>query len=105
MKQYIDKAVVTNKIWKLLFELRKAKKFAKWRSDITQASVVSLDDRIAMLNEIMAFLNTLEAEKIDLEKEIEIFKGDYEQVDVTWNNDFDFIAKHFYELGLKAKGV
>lgn len=39
----------------------------------------------------------------DLEKEIELVKGDYEQVDVAWNNDFDFIARHFYELGLKTK--
>lgn len=42
--------------------------------------------------------------EVDLEKEIELVKGDYEQVDVAWNNDFDFIARHFYELGLKAKG-
>ena len=42
--------------------------------------------------------------EVDLEKEIELVKGDYEQVDVAWNNDFDFIARHFFELGLKAKG-
>ena len=41
---------------------------------------------------------------LDLEKEIELIKGDYEQVDVAWNNDFEFIARHFYELGLKTKG-
>lgn len=41
--------------------------------------------------------------EVDLEKEIELIKGDYEQVDVAWNNDFDFIAKHFFELGLKAQ--
>lgn len=41
--------------------------------------------------------------KLDLEKEIELVKGDYEQVDVAWNNDFDFIAKHFFELGLKVQ--
>lgn len=45
----------------------------------------------------------LEAKEVDLEKEIELVKGDYEQVDVVWNNDFDFIAKHFFELGLKAQ--
>ena len=42
--------------------------------------------------------------KADLDKEIEMIKGDYEQVDVAWNNDFDFIAKHFFELGLQMKG-
>lgn len=33
----------------------------------------------------------------------ELVKGDYEQVDVAWNNDFDFIARHFFELGFKAQ--
>lgn len=55
------------------------------------------------LNRIILFLDTLETKEVDLEKEIELVKGDYEQVDVAWNNDFDYIAKHFYELGLKAK--
>jgi hypothetical protein len=45
----------------------------------------------------------IEVKEVDLEKEIELVKGDYEQVDVAWNNDFDFIAKHFFELGLKAQ--
>lgn len=55
------------------------------------------------LNRIIWFLNTLEVEDVNLEKEIELIKGDYEQVDVAWNNDFDFIARHFFELGLKAQ--
>ena len=46
----------------------------------------------------------IKAKEVGLEKEIELIKGDYEQVDVAWNNDFDFIAKHFFELGIqKAK--
>ena len=49
-------------------------------------------------------MDSIEVKEVDLEKEIELVKGDYEQVDVSWNNDFDFIAKHFFELGLKAKG-
>lgn len=44
------------------------------------------------------------AAEVNLEKEIELVKGDYEQVDVAWDNDFDYIAKHFYELGLAQKG-
>lgn len=42
------------------------------------------------------------SEEVDLNKEIELVKGDYEQVDVAWNNDFDYIAKHFFELGLNT---
>ena len=48
-------------------------------------------------------LDTLEVKVVDLEKEIEFIKGDYEQVDVAWNNDFDYIARHFFELGLNAQ--
>ena len=56
------------------------------------------------LSEIEAFIDNLEVKEIDLEKEIELVKGDYEQVNVAWNNDFDYIARHFFELGLKTKG-
>ena len=51
--------------------------------------------------DILSFIDSLEAKEVDLEKEIELVKGDYEQVDVAWNNDFDFIAKHFFELGMQ----
>ena len=51
--------------------------------------------------DILSFINSIEAKEVDLEKEIELVKGDYEQVDVAWNNDFDFIAKHFFELGMQ----
>lgn len=58
-----------------------------------------------MANDLFAFMDSLPNEPVsnDLEKEIELVKGDYEQVDVAWNNDFDFIARHFYELGLKTQ--
>ena len=55
------------------------------------------------LRKILSVIDSLQQEQpeVELEKEIELIKGDYEQVDVAWNNDFDFIARHFYELGLK----
>ena len=60
------------------------------------------EDNIEDFNELLSFLDNLEVKEDDLEKEIELVKGDYEQVDVAWNNDFDFIAKHFFELGLSV---
>ena len=50
---------------------------------------------------VLDFLTKAEAEKKDvgLAEEIELCKRDFEQVDVEWNQDFDFIARHFYELG------
>lgn len=51
---------------------------------------------------LLSFINTIEVKEVDLEKEIELVKGDYAQVDVAWNKDFDFIAKHFFELGMRV---
>lgn len=61
------------------------------------------DGRLIGYKDTLYKINTLEVKEVDLDKEIELIKGDYEQVDVAWNNDFDFIAKHFFALGLKAK--
>ena len=57
---------------------------------------------IVHLKGLLSFIDALEVKEVDLEKEIALVKGDYEQVDVAWNSDFDFIAKHFFELGLKV---
>lgn len=57
----------------------------------------------AYRNVLVIFNDTIEVKEVGLEKEIELVKGDYAQVDVAWNKDFDFIAKHFFELGLKAQ--
>ena len=98
----IDKAAVMAEIERRISLFKKEKKTEKWSAGASQINVVSLGARIAMLEEILSFLNTLEVKEVDLEKEIKLIKGDYEQVDVAWNNDFDFIARHFFELGLKA---
>jgi len=41
----------------------------------------------------------------DLEEEIRMVAGDFEQVRVSWNSDFDFIARHFAEWGKKHAGI
>ena len=69
--------------------------FAAW-------GVYNLKECIKMKPEEIK-LDDVEVKEVDLEKEIELIKSDYEQVDVAWNNDFDFIAKHFFELGLKTQ--
>lgn len=82
MAQYIDKAAVVAEIERRIKEHHSG--------------------YLVCLKDILSFLDTLEVKEVDLEKEIELIKGDYEQVDVAWNNDFDYIARHFFELGLKA---
>ena len=88
MAQYIDKSAVVAEIE------RRRKSNSKNKLNLPAA----FED-----NYLLSFLDTLEVKEVDLNKEIELVKGDYEQVDVAWNNDFDYIAKHFYELGLKAQ--
>lgn len=80
---------------------------ALWRKEIEQA-VISGGDAGVTLARDQRYKENLEVKEVgepsnDLEEEIELVKGDYEQVDVAWNNDFDFIARHFYELGLKEQ--
>ena len=93
MTQYIDKAVVVAEINRVLNSYDP--------NEITSGryALVSLRD----------FLDTLEVKEVDLKKELQSFFyrhvpwGDYcknEQKDIE---EWSFkIAKHFFELGLKA---
>lgn len=54
------------------------------------------------LHKAESIIDSIEAKEVDLEKEIDLVKGDYAQVDVAWNKDFDFIARHFFELGMRV---
>lgn len=91
MKQYIDKSALLAEIERIENELN---------------SEIFTDEFLGkrwFCKHIKSFLDVIELKDVDFEKEIELIKGDYEQVDVAWNNDFDFIAEHFFELGLKAQ--
>ena len=105
MAQYIDKAAIVAEIERLIETNKVFKKTWKWKFKWFYRTIVG---RLEVLEGLKIFLNTLEVKEVgepsnDLEEEIELVKGDYEQVDVAWNNDFDFIARHFYELGLKEQ--
>ena len=90
--ELIDKAAVIAEIEKLYKE-----DYKFLPSDIVESVIDFKDDLLMVLDS-----PSIVKKEVDLEKEIELIKGDYEQVDVAWNNDFDYIAKHFFELGLKA---
>ena len=97
MPRYIDKSAVMAEI---------ERRIADNKKDIERSSHKNLEDYFEGYEDALVlfkekFLDTLEVKEVDLEKEIELVKGDYEQVDVAWNNDFDFIAKHFFELGMQ----
>lgn len=71
MTQYIDKAALVAEIERRISLFKKEKKTEKWSAGASQINVVSLGARIAMLEEILSFLNTLEVKEVDLEKEID----------------------------------
>jgi len=60
------------------------------------------------LKSILSFINTLEVKEVDLEKEFNDFLDNVEGVPRMWHPDEQIewakdIAKHFFELGLKAR--
>ena len=103
MTQLIDKSALVAEIERRISNHNKELKHASDEDFVSSWASDEENQKLA-LTALIPFINTLEVKEVDLEKEIELVKGDYEQVDVAWNNDFDFIAKHFFELGLKAKG-
>jgi len=67
---------------------------------------------VGTCNKLLSFLDTLEVKEVDLEKEIGLFttkellkkRNHSTGVYHFTQNDIDNIARHFFELGLKAKG-
>jgi len=98
MTQYISKSALVAEIKRRISLFKKEKKTEKWCAGASQMNVVSLGARIAMLEEILSFLDTLEVKEVDLEKEAENFvqTGEF----VKNENPVLAIAKHFFELGL-----
>lgn len=84
MAQYIDKQVLAEKIEK-----------RKKQNVLTNEGAFEEDV------DILYLLDTLDVKEVDLEKEIEY---EYNPVDGLPFEEFARIAKHFYELGVKAKG-
>jgi uncharacterized protein YbaR (Trm112 family) len=98
MAQYIKKAALLAEIERRRDGITKG----IFSIPLTGSDRASATFEYEILGKIKDFINTLEVKEVDLNEEIELVKGDYEQVDVAWNNDFDYIAKHFFELGLRS---
>jgi len=88
MKQYIDKDAVVAKI-KRRIKTNKECMLGLKNLDYYQGKVDALNDTIS-------FLDTLEVKEVDLEKELKRLIGNVGQCDRK-------LAKHFFELGLKAQ--
>ena len=89
MKQYIDKDTLAAEIKRRIKERDFQMKSGCWISSTY------------MYEDLLDFINTLEVKEVDLEKEAENFvqTGEF----VKNNNPVFAIAKHFFELGLKAQ--
>ena len=106
MKQYIDKANVVAKIDDRRDKIIKGIATIPLRG--RQRADAALEYEI--LGKVREFLSTLEVKEVDLEKEIDDFmakewNGVEEDKDLydMIKNDLSDIAKHFFELGLKAQ--
>ena len=84
MSNLIDKST-------LVAEIKRRMNYWHFKSGLIRASYAEEEDR-----EILSFLDTLEVKEVDLEKEWKEFLKDGDV-------GFKEIAKHFFELGLKAQ--
>ena len=97
MAQYIDKDALVAEIKRMLNAFKNS-----------DASVDRL--RASTLIGLLSFINTLEVKEVDLKEEIDkIWKprfslgwDDKSLLSVSYKG-FEIIAKHFFELGLKAQ--
>lgn len=110
MKQYIDKDKVVEEIKRRISLFKKEKKTEKWSAGASQMNVISLGARIAMLEEIISFLNTIEVKEVDLEKELDyndyimFFKEHPEYTNGDWGFEETFtFGQYCYKLGLNAQ--
>jgi hypothetical protein len=100
MEQYISKSAV-------LAEIRKyknnAEAYLKYHHNRNDKSVYAFEQEKLAMCELLSSLDTLEVKEVDLNEEIEsYFKGFGKFASVGIDDCID-IAKHFFELGLKAQ--
>ena len=108
--ELIDKSKVVAEIERLIETNKAFKKTWKWKFKWFYRTIVG---RLEVLEGLKIFLNTLDVEDVDLEKHL---KEDIEDVYFDLNGvavkgatyyltveDIKEIAKHFFELGLKAQ--
>ena len=92
MEQYIKKSALVSEIEKLIDEIYAGRPFDSLSSEQQTA--------LWYVKSIMSSINNLEVKEVDFEKiwkEYFKYRGDVATVNVK------HLAKHFYELGLKAQ--
>lgn len=98
----IDKDKIAAEIERRISLFKKEKKTEKWSAGASQMNVVSLGARIAMLEEIFSYLDTLEVKEVDLDEEFDKYCDNLYLIDLE-NEPYAELfecAKHFFELGM-----
>ena len=93
MAQYIDKNALVAEI---------ERRIKEYNTPID--GLGSNNIRLNECKDILSFINTLEIKEVDLEKEMDTY---FETMEVQeheniFEDTFQMIAKHFFELGLKV---
>ncbi len=98
MTQYIDKAAVVEEIEKLTDKV------------CDRLSTEAMEGAIVLSEYIISSLDTLEVKEVDLDKEIKkeylerrCYGGRDNMLVILNEPQFNEIAKHFFELGLKVQ--
>lgn len=101
MEQYIKKSALVAEI---------EKRFDEYSSSILRHYDSCTEARASELGKILVILNTLEAKEVDLEKEIKEVQRKYKTIEenegypcTMYAGDIEWIAKYFFELGIKSK--
>ena len=106
MLQYILKDVLVAEIENRINRCNIKKQYCPVNTQIEAIC----DNKICAYKELLSFLDTLEMKDVDLEKEIKELQHKYKTIDeyegypcTMYANGIEWIAKHFFELGLKAQ--
>lgn len=104
MAQYIDKAVIVTVIEKFIAKYKEISVGVDKKGNDWVDSVSMLNAKIDTLQSLLSTISSLEVKEVDLEKEYdnEFFKDPVFCKLVNRNAGIS-IAKHFFELGLKAQ--
>lgn len=102
MVQYIDKSIVVREIKRRIDSNNE--KAASYSSGSEHDYLYRVEEKV--YKDLLSFLNTIEVKGVDLEKEIEEVKHNYKVDDNRHTSicsaDIEWLAEHFFELGLKA---
>ena len=104
MAQYIDKAAVVAEIERRINNHNKELQRASDEDFVSSWASDEENQKLA-LTALIPFLDTLEVKGVDLEKALDNFykQEDWSPTDAIEYDAHKDIARHFYELGLKAR--